>query len=156
MYSIDVYAKSIIGMTRFIEIFDFFISPIAFDDSEKKDLLLSQIKTQHGELIKEVIDRIMYRYNLKNIYNKFGIHNKAIIEILNNDIFSNYIVNEYLDDDKIKELDSKTLEDLLKQNKNDGYIDFNNFIFFVGKQYDLDKKTEDSIEKVLKRYNEKR
>jgi hypothetical protein len=156
MYSIDVYAKSIIGMTRFIEIFDFFISPIAFDDSEKKDLLLSQIKTQHGELIKEVIDRIMYRYNLKNIYNKFGIHNKAIIEILNNDIFSNYIVNEYLDDDKIKELDSKTLEDLLKQSKNDDYIDFNDFIFFVGKEYDLDKKTEDSIEKVLKRYNEKR
>lgn len=156
MYSIDVYAKSLIGMTRFIEIFDFFISPIAFDDSEKKDLLLSQIKTQHGELIKEVIDRIMYKYNLKNIYNKFGIHNKAIVEILNNDIFSNYIVNEYLDNDKIKELDSKTLEDLLKQNKNDGYIDFNNFIFFVGKQYDLDKKTEDSIEKVLKRYNEKK
>ena len=156
MYSIDVYAKSIIGMTRFIEIFDFFISPIAFDDSEKKDLLLSQIKTQHGELIKEVIDRIMYRYNLKNIYNKFGIHNKAIIEILNNDIFSNYIVNEYLDDDKIKELDSKTLEDLLKQSKNDDYIDFNDFIFFVGKEYDLDKKTEDSIEKVLKRYNEKK
>lgn len=156
MYSIDVYAKSLIGMTRFIEIFDFFISPIAFDDSEKKDLLLSQIKTQHGELIKEVIDRIMYRYNLKNIYNKFGIHNKAIVEILNNDMFSNYIVNEYLDDDKIKELDSKTLKDLLNQKVNDEFIDFNIFVFFVSKECDLNKKTEDSIEKILKRYNEKK
>ena len=156
MYTIDIYAKSLIGMAKFIEVFDFFISPIVFNDCEKRDLLLSQIKSQHGELIKEVIDRIMYKYNLRNIYSKFGIHDKAIVEVLSNDMFSNYIVNEYLNDAKIKELESKSLEELLRENNCEESIDFNEFVFFLNQEYKLNELTENSIEKVLKRYIEKK
>lgn len=156
MYSIDVYAKSIIGMTRFIEVFDFFISPVVFDDCKEKEILLSQIKSQHGAMVKEVIDKIMCKYDLKNIYNKFGIHNKAIVEVLNNDMFASYIVNEYLNNDKIRELESMTLKDLKEKSEKNEIMDFNAFVFFVSSNYAFDIKTEKSLEKILKRYEEKK
>ena len=156
MYAIDVYAKSLIGMTRFVELFDFFISPGIFDNMSKREVVLLNIEKNYGVLIKDVIEKILCQYNLNNIYKNFGIHTDALAELLENDLFSNYIINVYLDDEKIKELDQTSLDDIINGSMITEDFDFKQFNFYLEQQKNLDNKTLIALERLFLKYENKK
>lgn len=149
MFGIDVYAKSLIGMARFIEVFDFFINPHIFDSEDIRSDLLEQIECDHGTIIKEVVEKILCKYNLKNLYNKFEINNKAVGDLLENNLLTNYLINEYLDDEKIRELDQITLDSILMSNKYYEEFDFVQFNFYLEQESNIENKELKALERLF-------